>query len=87
MSKIAPSDERKLTGLIIKNLFWRANQLGLYSELDIADRIGMERSTLHRRKVDPATWKLIEITRAAVALGTTLEWLCIDHSKECKKGA
>lgn len=81
MSKLAVSEERKLAELVAKNVIWRCNQLRLFSEKDIADCIGMARSTFHIRRLDPASWKLIEITRAAVALGVSLEWLCKDHTK------
>lgn len=82
MSKLAVSEERKLAELVAKNVIWRCNQFRLFSEKDIADRIGMARSTFHIRRLDIASWKLIEITRAAVALGVSLEWLCTDHTKE-----
>lgn len=81
MSKLAVSEERKLAELVSKNIIWRCNQLHLFSEKDIADHIGMARSTFHIRRLDAASWKLIEVTRAAVALGVSLEWLCTDHTK------
>lgn len=82
MSKLALSEELKLAELVVKNVVWRCNQFCLFSEKDIADRIGMTRSTFHIRRIDVESWKLMEITRAAVALGVSLEWLCTDHTKE-----
>ncbi len=86
MSKIAPTEERRLAELMAGNVILRCNQLCLRSEEEIADRIGMKRSTFHNRKSDPTGWKLIELTRAAVALGVNLKWLCADHNNECRKG-
>lgn len=86
MPKLQKSKERELAELMARNLILRANQLCLYSDVDISARIGMTRPTFSNRKKDAGSWKLIEFTRAAVALGTTLDWLCKDHSSECKEG-
>ncbi|MCM1276034.1 MAG: hypothetical protein NC299_11845 [Lachnospiraceae bacterium] len=85
MSKLPTSEERKLAELMAGNLILRCNQLCLFSEWEIANRIGMKRSTFHNRRLDPAGWKLIEFTRAAVALGVSLEWLCTDHANDHEK--
>lgn len=85
MPKIAKGHELKLVELVGRNIILRCNQLGLYTECDIADRIKMKRCTFHLRKSDPASWRLIEITRAAVELGASLEWLCTDHTAATTK--
>ena len=84
VSKIPISEERKFVEIMAHNLNSRCATLGYTSEHDISDKIGMSRSTYHSRRDHPESWRMIEFARAAIALGTTLEWLCGDHSKECQ---
>ena len=80
MSKIGVSKERGLVELMAYNLKMRCYLLGYITERDISDKIGMARSTYRNRCIAPETWRMIEFARAAIATGTTLEWLCAEHT-------
>lgn len=84
MSKLVISEERKLVQLMADNLISRLAALGYTTEHDCAKKIGMSRGTFHNRLNEPASWRLIEFTRAAVATHTNLVWLCEEH--DIKKG-
>ncbi len=79
MPKIKPSPTRAKAETVQANIRSRCALFGCISEVQIAKRLGLTKSTYHNRASDPLGWGLDELIRAADVLKVPLEWLMTDH--------